>query len=326
MGTVLLRRAIWLVFLAAFALSACATVEKPEIVPVEPAGPRIDKTLAVDVGARFLKRKVAIARFSNETKYGQGLFLGQSEGRLGKQAADILAARLAATDRFILLERTDIDKILAELKAGGLKRMKINADYLIIGSVSEFGRQTTSDVGVFSRVKKQTATARVNVRLVEVATGRVIYSAEGEGQATSEAGTVLGVGATAGYDSSLNDKAISAAISKLVNNVIANLMDRPWRSYILGRQGEMYIIAGGRAQNIMVGDVFGVYAKGRAMTNPQTGLPIELPGKLVAKLRVTALAGDTPENEISICELAEGAALDDFDGLYLQDFKLRQEN
>ena len=38
--------------------------------------------------------------------------------------------------------------------------MKNSADYLILGSITEFGRKEVSDVGVFSRVKKQEAFAR----------------------------------------------------------------------------------------------------------------------------------------------------------------------
>jgi hypothetical protein len=242
--------------------------------------------------------------------------------RIGKQASDILAARITATEKFILLERIDLDKISKELKFGNLGSLNIPADYLIIGSVSEFGRKEVSDVGVFSRVKRQVAYAKVNVRLIDVRTGQVIYSAEGDGEAQSEAGSVLGVGARAGYDSTLNDKAISAAISKLVNNIIETLMDKPWRSYLLANQGASYVISGGKSQGIRQGDSFGVYQRGNRIVNPQTGMPIELPGQLIAKIRVDSLAGDDPQNEVSFCSVVSGSVPGtDFRDYYIQEIK-----
>ncbi|WP_392342941.1 CsgG/HfaB family protein [uncultured Shewanella sp.] len=49
---------------------------------------------------------------------------------------------------------------------GGTSTLKNAADYLIVGSITEFGCKEVSDVGVFSRVKKQEANAKVNIRIV----------------------------------------------------------------------------------------------------------------------------------------------------------------
>ncbi len=300
---------------------SCATVQKSEVEVIKKK-PQVSKVLTDEAPTRFLKRKVAIARFSNESKYGQSFFIDENKDVIGKQAMDILSAKLAATDKFILLERADIEKINKELKIGDLANLNISADYLIVGSVSEFGRKEVSDVGVFSRVKKQQAYAKVNIRLLDVSTGQIIYSAEGEGEAFSEAGSVMGVGARAGYDSTLNDKVISAAISKLVNNVIESLLDKPWRSYILSYDGGNYIISGGKSQGIRKDDVFGVYKKGKKVKNPQTNMFIELPGKLVGKVRVQTLAGDNPSNEISLCSAASGdLPVDNFSEYYIQEIE-----
>ncbi len=300
-------------------LQSCATVQKSEVEVLEKK-PQVSKVLSDEAPTRFLKRKVAIARFSNETKYGQSFFIDENKDVIGKQAMDILSAKLTATEKFILLERADIEKINKELKIGDLSSLNIPADYLIVGSVSEFGRKEVSDVGIFSRVKKQQAYAKVNIRLIDVYTGQIIYSAEGDGEAFSEAGTVMGVGARAAYDSSLNDKAISAAISKLVNNIIESLLDKPWRSYILAYEGGNYVISGGKSQGIRKDDVFGVYKKGQKVKNPQTNMVIELPGQLVGKIRVNTLSGDNPHNEISLCSVSSGdVPVNNFSDFYIQE-------
>ncbi|OGB94676.1 MAG: curli production assembly protein CsgG [candidate division NC10 bacterium RBG_16_65_8] len=305
---------------------ACATMEKSEVAVVE-TKPQVSPTIAEAPKAseRLLKRNVAIARFSNETKYGQSFFLDQNRDWVGKQAMDILSAKLTATDKFILLERADLDKINNELKMGSLQALNIPADHLIVGSVSEFGRKTVSDVGIFSRVKKQVAYAKVNVRLIDIHTGRILYSAEGDGEAFSEAGTVFGVGSRADYDATLNDKAISAAIGKLVNNIIENLLDKPWRAYLLSYQGGSYMMSGGKSQGIRPGDVFAVYQKGEKVKNPQTGMLIELPGRMVGTLKVVETVGADATSEVSVCVTESGTIpTANFGDVYIQESKERR--
>ena len=134
-----------------------------------------------------LKRKVAIARFSNETQSGTSFLVDDSGDRLGKQASDILSSKLSATGKFMMFERSDKDDIDSEKIISGLKEEGVGVDYLIIGSVSEFGRSVGSESKVFSRSKTQRAYAKVNVRLVDVSTGRIIFSEEGAGESVNTA-------------------------------------------------------------------------------------------------------------------------------------------
>jgi curli biogenesis system outer membrane secretion channel CsgG len=287
---------------AVLAFSGCSTVTKPNANKVT-SEPVISPALQQE--AKGLKRKIAIARFSNETKHGSSFLLDESNDRVGKQAMDILSARLTETGKFIMLERADLEKVTKEAGLSGLESSIVGADYLIVGSVSEFGRNSTSEVGIFSRNKKQVAKATVNVRLINVKTGQIVFSEEGSGESNSEANSVFGVGERAGYNSSLDDQALSAAISKVTSNLVENLLDIPWRSYIVDETDGTYIVAGGTEQGIEVGDEFSVFAPGKRVKNPQTGLDIELPGKIIGSLQVVAMAG-SGQNEISICTLSDG--------------------
>lgn len=88
-----------------------------------------------------LKRKVAIGRFSNETQYAKGIFYDKENDPMGKQALDILSAKLASSGKFILLERSDLSTLLEECQKNGGGAATIGADYMIIGSITEFGRK-----------------------------------------------------------------------------------------------------------------------------------------------------------------------------------------
>lgn len=255
---------------------------------------------------RTIKRKVAIGRFSNETQYGKGMFYDKENDPMGKQAMDILSSKLASSGKFILLERGDLDVLVAE---SGDKMDKIGADYVILGSITEFGRQTKGKEQVFSTTKSQVVEAGVSVRLVETATGLIVYSDEAKGYAETTTKTTLGLGSTAGYDASLSDKAISAALSQLVDNIINKCMDTPWKSFLLDGEDGTYIMSGGASQGIKPSDKFIVYKRGKTVTNPQTGMKVELPGTQVGEVTVTSTFGNSVENEMSYCTY-QGQELD----------------
>ena len=154
---------------------------------------------------------------------------------------------------------------------------------------------------------KQIVEAAVNVRLVDVSTGLIIYSGEAKGEATAQDKRVMGFGKTADFDATLSDKAISAAITKLVENIINKCMDSPWKAYLLSVEEDVYIMSGGETQGIEVGDEFSIVQKGKSVKNPQTGLLIELPGKVVATIKIIQTLGDTPESEVSMASLIDGS-------------------
>ena len=293
----------------------CATVNQPQINIPKSKSPQVSKSILQD--QNILKRKVAIARFSNETTYGKGFF--SEEDLIAKQAMDILSSKLTQSGKFILLERSDLNLINEELGIANLNSLNIPAEYLILGSVTAFGRKTDGKVGAFSRSKRQVANASVNIRLVEVKSGQIIYSEEGSAEVFSEVGTVIGMGSQAGYDSSLNDKVISSAISKLVSNIIENLLEKPWRSYILEVQEGSIIIAGGKSQGVNVGNIFSLFKKGKTIKNPQTGFDIELPGTFIGDVKVIQTLGNTSNDEVAICSLLFSNSSIDKDNFYIEE-------
>jgi curli biogenesis system outer membrane secretion channel CsgG len=288
---------IFLLPLLAGAVAAGAQDNRTAVDPQVQAAPSKEKTL---------KRKVAIARFSNETQYGKGIFYDKENDPMAKQALDILSTRLASTGKFLLLERSDLDKVLGEAQDAAADYKKIGADYIIIGSITQFGRKNTGDVGLFSNAKTQLVEAAVSLRLIDVSTGQIIYSEEAKGSAEMKSKTTMGLGGTADFDATLSDKAISAAISQLTENIINNCMDRPWKAYFLTVDEGVIYISGGKSQGVNVGDVFTVKEKGKSVKNPQTGMKVELPGKTVGKIKITLTGGESAEAEFAAAEFIEG--------------------
>ncbi len=257
-----------------------------------------------------LKRKVAIGRFSNETQYAKGIFYDKENDPMGKQALDILSAKLAASGKFLLLERSDLTTLLEECQKSGGGSSTIGADYMIIGSITEYGRKNTGKNGVFTSQKTQTVEAAVAIRLVDVSTGLIIYSDEAKGSAELTTKTTMGIGGQASYDATLSDKAISEAINQLVENIINKCTNSPWKTYFLSYDNDAVLIAGGKSQGIKTGMVFNIKTQGKKVKNPQTGIIITLPGKNVGTAKVTMTGGDTPETEYSFVEVTSSETID----------------
>jgi curli biogenesis system outer membrane secretion channel CsgG len=302
---------VWLVasISAAAALGAgCATTSAPQQVvsaPVSAARQAEAQRQAALPTAKTLKRKVAIGRFTNETRYGKTFLVDANNDPLGKQVSDMLSSRLVASQKFLVFERPDIDKVKAEqsiTRESGL----VGVDALVIGSVTEFGRSTTGKSGFLSGTKVQTAHAKVEIRLVDVRTGYIFFTASGTGDASTESGEIAGFGSKADYDATLNDRAIGAAISDVQNSLIAKLEERPWRTDILKVDGRQLYLSGGERQGIQVGDMLNVLKTGEKVKSGQSGFDITLPSKAVGQIRIVSRFGDNETNEGAVADIVSG--------------------
>ena len=282
----------------------CATVATPEYIPVAPKSQVVSQ--AASLPAKVFKRKVAVARFSNETRYGRSLLSDNDLDPLGKQASDMMYNRLIASGQFLVFEPPDLEKVRREQGFSGQANL-IGVDTLIVGSVTEFGRSTEGKVGFLSATKNQIAKAKVEVRLIDVKTGQAFFTATGSGEANTETGSIAGYGSRAEYDATLNDRAIGAAISDLMNAIVNKMSERPWKTDILKLDGNRAYISGGERQGLKTGDRLAVMREGQKVKSQQTGFEITLPSERVATLKVLSLFGDSESNEGAVCELMEGA-------------------
>jgi curli biogenesis system outer membrane secretion channel CsgG len=288
--------------------TGCATTSAPQQVvsaSATSAQQAEAQRQAAAIVVKTLKRKVAIGRFTNETRYGKTFLVDANNDPLGKQVSDMLSTRLVASQQFLVFERPDLDKVKAEQSIAHESGL-VGVDVLVIGSVTEFGRSTTGKSGFLSGTKVQTAHAKVEVRLVDVRTGYVFFTASGAGDASTESGEIAGFGSKADYDATLNDRAIGAAITDVQNSLIAKLEERPWRTDILKVDGRQLYISGGTRQGLRVGDTLFVLKQGERVKSGQTGFDITLPAKTVGQIRITSLFGNNETDEGAVAAILSG--------------------
>ena len=172
-----------------------------------------------------------MGKFENRSSFMRGMFADAID-RLGNQSKSILIAHLQQTNRFSVLDRDNLEEAQQEAKFKNSALTIKGADYLVTGSVTEFGRKEVGDqqlFGVLGRGKKQIAYAKVTLNVVNSQTSEVVYSAQGAGEYELSTREVVGFGGTASYDATLNGKVLDLAIKEAVNTMVAGIDSGAWK-------------------------------------------------------------------------------------------------
>jgi curli biogenesis system outer membrane secretion channel CsgG len=203
-------------------LVGCATETSQAIM-----APQVNTAKTVFNGP---KSTLVVGRFDNRSNFMRGLF---SDGvdRLGGQSKTILITHLQQSNRFRVVERSNMEEIKQEAALLGQAQKLKGAEFVVTGDVTEFGRKETGDqqfFGVLGRGKTQTAYAKVSLNVVDALTSEVVYSVQGAGEYALSNREVIGFGGTAGYDATLNGKVLDLAIREAVNRLTDGIDSGAW--------------------------------------------------------------------------------------------------
>ena len=171
-----------------------------------------------------------LGKFENRSSFGRGVFSDGTD-RLGGQGRGIVETHLQQTGRFRLLDRANMDELAREAKLLGQPQQLAGARLAITGEVAEFGRKDVGDqqlFGIMGSGKTQIAYSKVNLRVVNVSTGDVLFASQGAGEFALSNREVLGFGGTSGYDATLTGKVLDLAIREAVDRLVEGLQSRRW--------------------------------------------------------------------------------------------------
>jgi curli biogenesis system outer membrane secretion channel CsgG len=204
-------------------LVGCATETSQALVV-----PQVNTAKTVFSGP---KSTLVVGKFDNRSNFMRGLF---SDGvdRLGGQSKTILVTHLQQSNRFRVVERSNLEEIKQEAALLGQAQKLKGAEFVVTGDVTEFGRKEAGDqqfFGVLGRGKTQTAYAKVSLNVVDTLTSEVVYSVQGAGEYALSNREVIGFGGTAGYDATLNGKVLDLAIREAVNRLTDGIDSGAWK-------------------------------------------------------------------------------------------------
>jgi len=209
--------------LIATTLSGCATESSQAL--------GTSKVNSANVAYEGQKTPLVVGKFDNRSSFMRGLF---SDGvdRLGGQAKTILITHLQQANRFLVMDRDNMQEIEFESNLSGKTQKLKGADFVITGDVTEFGRKETGDTqlfGILGRGKTQVAYSKVSLNVVKAETSEVIFSVQGAGEYALSNSEVVGFGGTASYDSTLNGKVLDLAIREAVNRLVEGIDTGKWK-------------------------------------------------------------------------------------------------
>jgi curli biogenesis system outer membrane secretion channel CsgG len=168
------------------------------------------------------KKRVAVMNFDYATVHATVLSIWGADQDIGKGIADMLVDKLVNDGQYSVIERKELDKILAEQNFSNSDRADPNSaaklgkvlgvDAIIIGSITQFGRddkKTGVGGGGFGRfggnlgiggVQKREAKAEVAItaRLINTETAEILASCSGKGESKRSGTSLLGAGAGGG--------------------------------------------------------------------------------------------------------------------------------
>jgi curli biogenesis system outer membrane secretion channel CsgG len=202
------------------------------------------------------KKRVAVMNFDYATVQSGVAALFGSNQDIGKGIADILVDKLVNDGAYSVIERKQLDKIIAEQNFSNSDRADPNSaakiarilgvDAIIIGSITQFGRDdkstnvgggaASSALGRFGiggvKTSKSTAVCTITARMIDTSTAEILASVQGHGEETRNGTGIVGTGGSyAGMaggaldmkSSNFADTILGAAVNKATTDVAHGL-------------------------------------------------------------------------------------------------------
>ncbi len=245
-----------------------------------------------------LKKRIAISRFEDRS--------GTGWHGLGSGVADMLATALVKTGKFGVIERQELDRIVAEQKLGesGLVTPQtapkvgqlLGAELFVIGAVTECGTKESNiggGISVFGGgLKTKKARTVVDIRLVNTSTGEIIASEAEEGTESTTGVAVryenMDFNNQDSWDNTDIGKATREAVNKTVELIAANMEKIPWSGKIIKVNSDgTVLMKPGSEGNVKAGMEFFVLRKGEEIKDPDTGLSLGSEESKVGKIKAT---------------------------------------
>lgn len=242
------------------------------------------------------KRTVAVGRFDSIGSFAANY----GDWSIGGGLSAMLVTALREADRFIVVERSNLQQVLAEqeLASAGLTRQEgrpqtgnlQNAQIIIYGAVTEFDAGNSGgglSLGVSSgalgsllgggaSMQGKTGKVGLDIRIVDTSTGEILDSFTVSESARSRSFDVnagykgINLGTNQFYKTPLG-QAARKAITKAVQQIARKSEDVNWSSSVVDFDaGEIYLNYGENA-GLKTGDQFIVERVVRRLTDPNTG-------------------------------------------------------
>jgi len=169
------------------------------------------------------KVRVAVMDFENNSSWN---YWGDN---LGAAAADALVTQLFETGKFSLVERSQLDAILAEQNLGQSGRVNpsqaadigriLGVQLILTGSITKFSIDTKGGGFRGFGVKYSEAESNLDVRLIDTNTAEIMFAGDGEGKIRLGGLSIKGANFQRDFDAGLAQEALRPAVEQIAQKV-----------------------------------------------------------------------------------------------------------
>lgn len=261
--------------------------------------------------------------------------------KVGSGLSDILTTSMLEKNRFRVMERSLLDKAIAEQDLGASSRVDqrtavkvgriIGADYLIMGKVTQFAWTTRNTGGLGGwigglagvRTSNTKANVAVDIRIVDAETAEILASFTGKGEDTRgnvqltaggrsvfgniEFGsvdfmnTILGVASKKSIDNWICNFCEAIDAKKILLTPKNRIPVRP-DGVVLNNDGSVIIANIGTEKGYLPNDKVEIHKKGKVLRDPDTGEILRVMTELIATGTITKIEEKTAEISFVVVE------------------------
>jgi curli biogenesis system outer membrane secretion channel CsgG len=214
------------------------------------------------------KPRIAILAFENNSTWS---YWGD---RLGLAASDEMTTQLVKSGEFAVIERQQIDAILAEQKMGAAGLVDpataarvgklLGAQAVIVGSITKFSLDRKSGgIGPVSASYTE-AESELDARLIDTTTGEIKVVAEGAGKKRMGGARVKSINFEREFDAGVAAEALQPAVAQAVEAIVKQKADLAAAAAnavfgsIVGGRGTDFYLDRGQNAGVQVGQKFEV--------------------------------------------------------------------
>lgn len=269
----------------------------------------------VGAAAQDERVRVAVVDFANNSTF---TFWGP---RLGEAAANQLAGALLRSGEFTVIERSQLDAVLAEQslgQTGGITRETatklgelLGVQAILTGAVTQFSIENNK-IGIGpASIQVTEAESILDARLVDTNTGEILLAVEGSGKKRLGNASVEDVGIEQDFDAGVAQEALRPAVDDAVAKILeskeslASLGPPPAPpGMVVGLNDASIYIDRGQEHGVEAGQRYEVFRVKDEIRSAEGELLDRITEK-VGVLEVTRVLSKS-----SVCRLVEGDALD----------------
>lgn len=209
---------------------------------------------------------------------------------VGAALTSMLTRELAASDRFVVVERNEMSDLqnerqLIASRSATAPRL-IAARYLVVGQLVQYGQPDNGAslrigglAGGFidgAAISRQTGKVKIELRILDTRNAEVVGAFQVGGEASRMGLGVVGAGNDGNatlklFEQTPMGEASRRAIAKAVRKIVDALANSQWEGRVVAWDGGTVVVNAGAEAGVANGDRMRVERVGSTFTDPETG-------------------------------------------------------